>query len=108
MFVYRHNCEAPTDPAPEAMQKIHQKWQSWIAEALQKGWMLDAGNGLGAEGCVVNAKKIVSDGPFIEAKEIVGGYALVQADSLPAAAELAKGCPILQQGSSVEVRPFWA
>jgi hypothetical protein len=68
--------------------------------------MLDAGNGLKTEGCVVNAKKVITDGPFIEAKEIVGGYAIVQADNLAAAAEFAKGCPVLLTGGSVEVRPL--
>jgi hypothetical protein len=108
LLIYRHNQESSNDkPAPEAMAQLHQKWQTWVAEGLQKGWMLDAGNGLQPEGCVVNAKKVVTDGPFIEAKELVGGYALIQADSVRVAAEFAKGCPILLQGGSVEVRPLW-
>jgi hypothetical protein len=108
LFVYRNPSESYGKMAPEEMQKIHQKWQAWIAEALQKGWMLDSGQGLKAEGRVVNAKQVVSDGPFIEAKEMVGGFSIVQADSLDDAAELAKGCPIFLGGGSVEVRPFWA
>ena len=55
---------------------------------------------------VVNAAKVVTDGPFIEVKEIVGGFSIVQAGTLDAAAELAKGCPIFQRGGSVEVRPL--
>ena len=89
------------------MQRMHQKWQTWVAEGLKNGWMLDAGNGLKAEGCVINASRVVTDGPFIEAKEMVGGYAIVRADTLQTAAELAKGCPVLLTGGSVEVRPFW-
>lgn len=107
LFIYRNSRESYTNISPEEMQQLHQKWQAWIGEGFEKGWLLDAGNGLKTEGCVVNAKKIVSDGPFIESKEIVGGYALVQADALRAAAEFAKGCPILLQGGSVEVRPLW-
>ena len=107
LFVYRHTLEPSADISPGDMQQIHQKWQTWVGEGLQKGWMLDAGNGLKGEGRVVNAKKVVTDGPFIETKEIVGGYALVQAETVDAAAELAKGCPILIQGGSVEVRPLW-
>ena len=68
--------------------------------------MLDAGDGLKREGRVVNGKKVVSDGPFIEMKEIVGGFSIVQADTLDAAAELAKGCPIFVRGGTVEVRPL--
>jgi hypothetical protein len=53
---------------------------------------------------VVNAKMVVTDGPFVESKEVVGGYSIVQADSVKEAANLAKGCPGLQAGGSVEVR----
>jgi hypothetical protein len=55
---------------------------------------------------VVTAKKVVTDGPFIEVKEMVGGFSIVQADTLEDAAELARGCPIFQRGGSVEVRPL--
>jgi hypothetical protein len=89
------------------MQQVHQKWRTWIAEGLGQGWILDAASGLQAEGRVVNAKKFVTDGPFIEAKEVVGGFSVIQADTIEAAAEHAKGCPILLRGGSVEVRPIW-
>jgi hypothetical protein len=49
---------------------------------------------------------VVTDGPFVESKEIVGGYSIIQAESLDAAAELAHGCPVLQNGGFVEVRPL--
>ncbi len=107
LFIYRNRSESYTNISPEEMPKIHAKWQTWIGEGFQKGWMLDAGNGLKTEGLVVNAKKVVTDGPFAETKEIVGGYAIVQADTLAAAGEFAKGCPILLRGGSVEVRPLW-
>jgi hypothetical protein len=46
---------------------------------LQQGWLVDRGNGLTQEGRVVNAKQVVLDGPFVESKEIVGGFSIVQA-----------------------------
>jgi hypothetical protein len=55
---------------------------------------------------VVDARKVVTDGPFVESKEIVGGYSIVEADSIDAAAQLAKGCPALSFGGNVEVRPL--
>jgi hypothetical protein len=73
---------------------------------MQKGWMLNPGDALKKEGRVVNAQKVVLDGPFVEAKEIVGGFSIVQAETLDAAAELAKGCPGLLKGGKVEVRPL--
>lgn len=111
MFVYRDSkasYDSVSNISPEEMQRLHSKWQTWITEGLQKGWLLDRGNGLKTEGCVVNAQKVVTDGPFVEAKEIVGGYGIVQAENLAVAAEYAKGCPILLRGGSVEVRPLWA
>ena len=68
--------------------------------------MVNPGDALTMEGCVVHANKVVTDGPFVESKEIVGGYSIVQADTLAAAAELAKGCPGLLVGGKVEVRPL--
>jgi hypothetical protein len=91
---------------PEELQQDMQRWSSWIGEAMQKGWMLDPGDALTAEGRVVHPKKVVTDGPFVESKEIVGGYSVVRADNLDAAAELAKGCPGLLSGGRVEVRPL--
>ena len=106
LFVYRSAKDSRDKMTPEEMQQILQKWRTWIADGLQKGWMLDAGDALKREGRVVSARKVVSDGPFIEVKELVGGFSIVQADTLDAAAELAKGCPIFLRGGSVEVRPL--
>src|SRR5262245_19729541 len=92
--------------SPEEMQQMLQKWQTWIGEGLRQGWMLEAGDGLKKEGRVVNAKKVVSDGPFIEVKEMIGGFSIVRAETLDDAAELAKGCPVFLRGGSVEVRPL--
>ena len=104
LFVYRGGDDDMAKMTPEEQQQYMQKWEKWIGEAMQKGWMLDPGDALTPEGCVVNAKKVVTDGPFVEAKEIVGGFSIVQADSLEDAAKLAKGCPGLLTGGSVEVR----
>jgi hypothetical protein len=106
LFVYRNSSESYGTMTPEEMQQMLQKWQTWITDSIRQGWMLDAGDALKREGRVVNAKKVISDGPFIEVKEIVGGFSIVQADTLDAAAELAKGCPIFRRGGSVEVRPL--
>jgi hypothetical protein len=106
MFVYRGGDDGAAKLPPEEMQRIMQKWTDWIGEGFKKGWIVDAGDALTAEGRVVNAKKVVTDGPFVESKEIVGGYSIVKADNLDGAAELAKGCPVLITGGRVEVRPL--
>jgi hypothetical protein len=104
LFVYRGSGEAQGKMSPEEMQQHMQKWGAWIREAMTKGWMVDPGDALTPEGRVVSAKKVVTDGPFVESKEIVGGYSIVTANSIEAAAELAKGCPGLLVGGRVEVR----
>jgi hypothetical protein len=104
MFVYRGGDEDYEKMTPQEIQDLMQKWTDWIGEGLKKGWMLDAGDALTPEGRVVNSRKVVTDGPFVESKEIVGGYSIVKADSIDQAAELAKGCPNLITGGLVEVR----
>jgi hypothetical protein len=104
MFVYRGGSEDYAKMTPQEIQDNMQKWSNWIAEGFQKGWMLDAGDALTEEGRVVKSKTVVTDGPFVESKEIVGGYSIVKADSIDQAAELAKGCPGLGTGGIVEVR----
>ncbi len=106
LFVYWGGNDDRADISPEQMQQIMQKWATWIGEAMKKGWMLDPGDALTPEGKVVHPKNVVTDGPFAEAKEIIGGYSIVKADSIGAAAELAKGCPGLLTGGKVEVRPL--
>jgi hypothetical protein len=103
LFVYRGGNDAEAKMAPEQMQQVMQKWGAWIGEAMQKGWMVDPGDALTPEGRVVRGK-VVKDGPFVESKEVVGGYSVVEAPTIDAATELAKGCPALEYGGAVEVR----
>lgn len=55
---------------------------------------------------VKGTQKAVTDGPFAEAKDVVGGFTLIQTRDLEQAVEISKGCPILELGGSVEVRPI--
>ena len=66
---------------------------------------LAASRTLGAGKVVSGSQKVVKDGPYAEAKDVVGGYITVEADDIAQAVELSKGCPILEAGGSVEVRP---
>jgi hypothetical protein len=86
------------------MQRSLQKWGTWIQGLAQAG-KFKAGEPLERGGKVVaGAKKLVTDGPFVESKEIVGGYLIVSAGSLEEATTMSKGCPVLEEGGSVEVR----
>src|SRR5712691_6866836 len=90
--------------SPAEMQRAMQKWGDWI-QGLAKAGTFKGGEPLEEGGKVVSGtRKLVTDGPFAELKEIVGGYLIVTAKDLGQAAEISKGCPILEEGGSVEVR----
>ena len=93
--------------SPEQMQQTMNKWFAWMGE-LKSNDKLKAGEPLGDEGCVLSGKRgqTVRDGPFMEGKEEVGGYLIVSAGDLAEATEMAKGCPIYDNGGTVEVRPI--
>jgi hypothetical protein len=93
--------------SPEEMQAHFEKWVAWFKELGAAGHLKDPGHPLQNTGKVVSgSRKVVKDGPYAEAKDVVGGYIIVEADDIDQAVELSKGCPILDAGGSVEVRPL--
>ncbi len=83
-----------------------QKWMQWMESLTEKGIMV-GGEPLMPMGKQVNgSKKLVTDGPFIEAKELVGGYLIVNAKDINEAVEFSKGCPIFEVDGKLEVRPI--
>jgi hypothetical protein len=104
LFLY-HGMEEST--SPEKMQQVMQKWVGWMKDLGQKGHLKSQGQPLERSGKMVKGKqKIVTDGPFAELKDIISGYTLIEAKDLDQAAELSKGCPILERDGAVEVRPI--
>ena len=98
-----------TSASPEQRQKHLEKWVVWFKELGAQGHIKDPGHPLEGTGKVVKGtQKIVKDGPYAEAKDVVGGYMLIEAQDLAHAVELSKGCPILEVGGSVEyARSRW-
>ncbi len=91
---------------PEQAQRSLQAWLAWIRELEATGHLKDPGQPLEPSGRVVRGgKKTVTDGPYVEAKELVLGFIVVEARDLAQAVELSKGCPMLEGDGSVEVRP---
>lgn len=92
--------------SPEEMQQVSDKWMAWFKGLMESG-KVTGGNPLENEGKVVSGKggRIVSDGPFAESKETIGGYFLLKVNSMDEAVAIAKGCPGLAYGAVVEVRP---
>jgi hypothetical protein len=103
LFLYR-GASRPTSPADA--QQVMQKWMKWFEELGSKGHIKDPGQPLEPTGKLVKGKqKSVTDGPFAEAKDLVGGYTIVEATDIAEAAEISKGCPIFDRDGFVEVRP---
>lgn len=94
---------------PERAQKSMQTWLSWVRELETKGHLKNPGQPLDRGGSVVSGKnKVVTDGPYAEAKDVVLGFMIIEARDPEHAAELAKGCPMLDGSGSVEIRPVMA
>lgn len=102
LFLFRMN-GAPAG-SPDEMQAMTKRWMDWLGGIAAQNKLTDRGNRLFPEGKVVKPGNIVTDGPYSEIKETLGGYSIVKADSLEEATELAKGCPGLSVGATVEVR----
>ncbi len=91
--------------SPEQLQKAMQKWQVWLDSLENEGKLASRGNRVTGAGSVVKGeKKQVFEGPYVEGKEIVGGFIGVKAKDLQEAVDIGKGCPIFDYGGSTEVR----
>jgi hypothetical protein len=92
--------------SPEEMQRVADEWMAWFKRLTAQGKAV-AGSPLEREGRLVSGKngRVVADGPFAESKEAIGGYFLLQVNTLDEAVAIAKECPGLRYGAVVEVRP---
>jgi len=105
MMIFRsENMQGAPAPSAEQMQAVLQQWQQWIKSIAAKG-KFSGTNRLLSEGKTLKPNNIITDGPYTEAKEMVGGYLIVKTNSLEEAIDLAKDCPALKYGGgNVEVR----
>jgi hypothetical protein len=103
LFVYRTDYAAMAAATPEQMQAMNKQWMDWMGGIAAQNKLANQGNRLDNSGKVVKSN-VVTNGPFVEIKESIGGYSIVKADSYDNAVEMAKGCPILKAGGNVEVR----
>jgi len=94
--------------SPEETQKVTDQWMAWFKRLTDQRKAV-AGNPLEREGKIVSGKnRVVSDGPFAESKEAIGGYFLLDVATLDEAVAIAQECPGLPYGIRVEVRPVAA
>ena len=91
-------------PSPEQMQAAIKPFQDWIGGIAAQNKLVAPPKRWDLGGRVVRSDYSVTDGPYAEIKESIGGLFLIRAENYDDAVAIAKGCPVLQWGASVEVR----
>ena len=104
LLVYRADYNSMPVPTQEEGAVMLKKWMDWIGGMATQGKLTDRGNRLMGTGKVVKAGNVVTNGPYTEIKEFIGGYSIVKAASYDDAVALVKGFPIFAIGGNVEVR----
>ena len=90
LFIFRHSTDPKSRPSPEEMQVLGGQWYAWMQKFSAS--ILPGGDGLKPSGRLIKAG-IVTDGPYVEAKEFVASFSLIQADNYEAAVAIARECP---------------
>jgi hypothetical protein len=104
LFIYRDPAEPRPQPSPEEMQAFLGLWGEWFQKFGPK--IKDGGDGLLPTGRVLKPGGQVVNGPYIETKEMIGGFSVIEVDHYEAAVEVARECPISKIGSAIEIREF--
>ncbi len=104
VFLYRGVMADGPAPSPEVMEAHMKRWQAWFGKLGEEGHLKDWGAPLQKDGKRVASGGVITDGPYSDGKEIIGGFSIVKAKDLAEAAKLAKGCPGIEEGGTVEVR----
>lgn len=104
LLLFRGGDAETAQQSPEKWQAHMEKWMQWMGGLKEQGKLIGA-QPLVTTGKVVSGnKKVVTDGPYMEGKEMVGGYLACKADSYEDAVVIANNCPILEHDGIVEVR----
>jgi len=104
MLIFHGGNHTNSERSAEEMQANMGKWMAWI-DKLNAAGKYAGGEPLLPGGKLVSGKdKKVTDGPYTEGKEIVGGYFIINANNLDEATTIAKDCPDFENGGSVQVR----
>lgn len=106
VLLFRQPSYDYSNAAPGTMETLTKKWSDWVAGIAAEGKLVSSGTRLAHAGKVLKAGGIITDGPFVELKEQLGSFFVVRAESLDDATTLAHGCPAIDEGGSVEIRPL--
>jgi hypothetical protein len=107
MLLFRQPNYDYSQTSKEEMQALGKKWSDWAGAIAAQGRFVSPGSRLAMEGRVLKPGGVITDGPFVEIREILGSFIIVKAENLDDATTLAHGCPAMDQGGSVEIRPLY-
>jgi hypothetical protein len=107
VLLFRQPSYDHSQTSPREMQEIAKKWKDWVTGITAQGKLVNNGIRLSAEGKVLKAGGVITDGPFVEIRERLGSFLVVKAENLDEATTLAHGCPAIDAGGSVEIRPVF-
>ncbi|RBQ06845.1 YciI family protein [Pedobacter miscanthi] len=105
LLIFRRAFMSPADqPSPDELQASIKKWQDWFGSIAAQDRLVRPLQRWDLEGRVIDKDRKVTNGPFAEIKESIGGLILIRAEDYQQALKIAEGCPILDLGGTVEVR----
>jgi len=104
LLLFRGGDAETARQSPEKWQAHMQKWTQWMGDLKAQGKLIGAQPLVTTGKVISGTKKVVTDGPYMEGKEMVGGYLACKADSYEEAVAIANNCPILEHDGIVEVR----
>jgi hypothetical protein len=104
MLIFRQPSFDYSKTSTQEMQAITKKWKDWVAGIAAQGKFKSNGMRLAMDGKVLKPGGVVTDGPFVEIRERLGSFLIVQAENIEEATTLAHGCPVLDVNGSVEIR----
>lgn len=105
-LIFRQPDNDHSKKTKEELETIDKKWHDWIGGIAAQGKFTPGGLRLVMDGKVLKSGGVITDGPFVEIRELLGGFILIKADNLDEATTLAHGCPALDNNGSVEIRPI--
>lgn len=103
MLLFRMELNPAFQPTPEQMQAMKSAWGNWIGGIAQQAKLVSS-HQLGYEGIQLTANGNTQSGYAVKEGQSVSGNLVLKAESMAEATEIAKGCPILHMGGTVEVR----
>lgn len=104
LLIFRRDSTKENQPSPEQMQTQLKQWQDWFGKLTAASKLSRPLQRWDRDGRIVRSDRHVINGPYAEIKEAIGGMIFVKAADYDEAAEIAKGCPILEAGGNVEIR----